>query len=212
NALLAAETAVALGVEPETVVAGLGAAAPVSGRLDVVADAGCGGPPFTVLVDYAHTPAGLEVVLADARRLRRPGARVIVVFGCGGDRDRAKRPAMGAAAVAGSDLAVLTSDNPRHEDPLAICEEVLAGVQPSPEAARAAGRLVVEPDRRRAIERALDAAGPGDVVVVAGKGHETVQEVGDQRLAFDDKVVTTELLSDRFAGDPAGWVPARGGR
>ncbi len=207
NALLAAEAAVALGVDPEAVAAGLGAAAPVPGRLEVVAAAGRGGAPFTVLVDYAHTPAGLEAVLMDARRLVEEGGRVIVVFGCGGDRDRAKRPRMGAVATVGADLAVVTSDNPRHEDPSAIIDQVLAGVVPSADDARSAGRLMVEPDRRRAIERALDAAGPGDVVVVAGKGHETVQEIGDQRLAFDDRAVVADALSARWPGDPADWAP-----
>jgi UDP-N-acetylmuramoyl-L-alanyl-D-glutamate--2,6-diaminopimelate ligase len=206
NALLAAEAAVSLGVEPDVVVAGLAAAAPVAGRLQVVAAAGPAGPPFTVMVDYAHTPAGLEVVLDEARRLAGPGGRVLVVFGCGGDRDRAKRPLMGAAATRLADLAVLTSDNPRSEDPLAIIDEVLGGVVPSAAEAGAGGRLAVEPDRRLAIERALVAAGPGDVVVLAGKGHEAYQEVGGSRLPFDDVSVATEILGARWPGGPADWV------
>ncbi|MGH9082825.1 MAG: Mur ligase family protein, partial [Acidimicrobiales bacterium] len=134
NALLAAETARALGMAPADVAAGLGSAPPVRGRLEVVAAPGPGGPSFAVLVDYAHTPAGIEVVLEEARRLVAPaggptapaGGRVAVVFGCGGDRDRSKRPLMGAAAALGADLAVVTSDNPRHENPAAIIDEVLS--------------------------------------------------------------------------------------
>lgn len=210
NALLAAEAAVALGVEPSEVAAGLATAPPVPGRMEAVAVASPGGPPCTVLVDYAHTPAGVEVVLAEARRLAG-GGRVLVVFGCGGDRDRAKRPLMGAAATRGADLAVLTTDNPRSEDPAAIAAEVLAGAVPSAEAARSAGRLVVEPDRRRAIELAVGAAGPGDVVVVAGKGHEQVQEVGAQRLPFDDRAVVAEVLGARWPGAPGLRVPVAGG-
>jgi UDP-N-acetylmuramoyl-L-alanyl-D-glutamate--2,6-diaminopimelate ligase len=187
NALLAAEAAVALGVDPDTVAAGLGAFGRVPGRLEPVAGPDPG-PGFTVLVDYAHTPDALRRVLDDARRLAT-GRRVLVVFGCGGERDRAKRPLMGAVAVAGADLAVLTSDNPRSEDPEAIVAEVRSGVE-----AADAGRLVVELDRRRAIERALDAARPGDLVVVAGKGHETGQEVGGVTTPFDDAVVAAELL------------------
>jgi UDP-N-acetylmuramoyl-L-alanyl-D-glutamate--2,6-diaminopimelate ligase len=211
NALLAAEAAVALGVDPPEVAAGLGAAPPVPGRMEALATPVPGGPDVTVLVDYAHTPAGVEVALAEARRLAGSGGRVLVVFGCGGDRDREKRPMMGAAAAGGADLAVLTSDNPRHEDPAAIVEQVLGGVEPSAAEARAAGRLVVEPDRRRAIELAVTAAAPGDVVVVAGKGHETVQEIGDRRLPFDDRAVVKELLAARWPSYAAGWPPPAGG-
>lgn len=209
NALLAAEAAVLLGVPPADAAAGLSGATPVPGRLETLATPGRGGPPFAVLVDYAHTPAGLEVVLGEARRLVGSGGRVLVAFGCGGDRDRAKRPLMGAAATRAADLAVLTSDNPRSEDPLAIIEEVLGGVVPSARDALATGRLVVEPDRRRAIDRVIGEAGVGDVVVIAGKGHETTQEIGAERLPFDDRSVTTEALCARWPGDPAGWVPAR---
>jgi UDP-N-acetylmuramoyl-L-alanyl-D-glutamate--2,6-diaminopimelate ligase len=205
NALLAAEAAVALDLSPEVVARAMGHLSPVRGRLQVVAAPGdaVGGerPPFTVLVDYAHTPAGLEIVLGEARRLA-PGGRVICVFGCGGDRDRAKRPVMGNVAVNGSHLAFLTSDNPRTEDPEAIIEEVLGGI--------AGGRdnpvVVVEPDRRAAIGRALDAAGPGDIVVIAGKGHETYQEVAGQRLPFDDAEVARESLSSRYPSDPSAWA------
>ncbi|HEX9991299.1 MAG TPA: UDP-N-acetylmuramoyl-L-alanyl-D-glutamate--2,6-diaminopimelate ligase [Acidimicrobiales bacterium] len=183
NALAAATAAEVLGLDPPTIAAGLATAGPVPGRFEPVDR----GQPFTVLVDYAHTPDGLDQVLAAARELARPPARVLVVFGCGGDRDRTKRPAMGAAAVEGADLAVLTSDNPRHEDPLAIIDEVRKGVP-------AGAPLVVEPDRRAAIAVAVGEARPGDVVVVAGKGHETYQDLGDRVVPFDDRVVAGEAL------------------
>ncbi|HVX22926.1 MAG TPA: UDP-N-acetylmuramoyl-L-alanyl-D-glutamate--2,6-diaminopimelate ligase [Acidimicrobiales bacterium] len=191
NAVLAAEAAVALGLDPAEVAAGLATAGPVPGRLEVV-----GSAELAVLVDYAHTPDGLAVVLAEARRLAGDG-RVLVVFGCGGDRDRAKRPLMGGVAVRLADRAWLTSDNPRNEDPGAIIEEVLAGTGD----AVGTGRLVVDPDRRSAIAAAVADAAPGDVVVVAGKGHEAVQVVGDRRLPFDDRTVVAEILAG--PGDPA---------
>ena len=194
NALAAATTAAALGVEEAVVVTGLAATPPVPGRMEVV-DAG---QPFTVLVDYAHTPDGLRRVL-EAARAAGPSARVAVVFGCGGRRDRGKRPLMGEAAGL-ADLAVLTNDNPRDEDPEGIIDDVRAGVV-HPE------RLVVEPDREAAITRALEWAGPGDVVVVAGKGHETGQEIGGTVLPFDDREVARRLLQQgagRGAGCGAG--------
>jgi UDP-N-acetylmuramoyl-L-alanyl-D-glutamate--2,6-diaminopimelate ligase len=222
NALYAAEAARLAdpGLEPGDVAAAMAHLHPVPGRLQVVAaapavglssvadDARAERPPFTVLVDYAHTPAGLEVVLDEARRLVAESAgRVISVFGCGGNRDRAKRPVMGGVAVRGSDVAFLTSDNPRDEDPDAIIDEVLAGV---PEA-RQNPRLVVEADRHSAIRRALDAAVPGDIVVIAGKGHETYQEVAGNRLPFDDAAEARTALSARFASDPSSWTPQAGG-
>ncbi len=207
NALLAAEAAVALELQPREIAAALGHVAPVPGRLQVIAaSSGARGageaPPFTVLVDYAHTPAGLEVVLGEARGLAPVGARVISVFGCGGDRDRTKRPVMGEVAERLSDLAILTSDNPRYEDPGAIIEQVLHGIR----GARENPHVVVEPDRRQAIGRALEAAGPGDIVVIAGKGHETYQEIAGQRFPFDDALEARLALSVRFGSDPATWV------
>ncbi|HZT65790.1 MAG TPA: UDP-N-acetylmuramoyl-L-alanyl-D-glutamate--2,6-diaminopimelate ligase [Acidimicrobiales bacterium] len=175
NALAAATAAEALGVPAPVVADGLAALDRVPGRMEpVVTD------PFTVLVDYAHTPDGLAEVLGAARGGMTPGARLVVVFGCGGDRDRQKRPQMGGVAARLADLVVLTSDNPRSEDPLAILDEVRAG----------AGRpdVVVEPDRRQAIRLAVTAARPGDVVVVAGKGHETGQEISGVVHPFDDRV------------------------
>ena len=203
NALLAAEAAVALELPVEEVAHAMGHLSSVKGRLEVIAapgpdEVGAGErAPFTVLVDYAHTPAGLEVVLGEARTLA-PGGRVVSVFGCGGDRDRAKRPVMGGVAARLSDLAFLTSDNPRSEDPLAIIEEVLSGI----DGGRANPSVVVEPDRRAAIRRALDAAQPGDIVVIAGKGHETYQEIAGRRLPFDDAAEARDALSSRVGSDP----------
>jgi UDP-N-acetylmuramoyl-L-alanyl-D-glutamate--2,6-diaminopimelate ligase len=212
NALLAAEAALTLGLEPAETAEALSAVSPPPGRLQVisvptpVAGDASDSPPFTVLVDYAHTPAGLEVVLGEARGLTAEGGRVVVVFGCGGNRDRAKRPKMGRAASLLSDVAVLTSDNPRDEDPMAIIEQVLDGVAPGP---RDNGAFVVEPDRRLAIRRALGEARAGDVVIIAGKGHETYQEIGGRRLPFDDVVEARRALSARFSADPATWVTPR---
>ena len=199
NALAAATAARELGAGPAAVAEGLSSVASVPGRFETVE----AGQPFTVVVDYAHTPASLEHVLLAARHAARGPAegiddktaegaagetgRVLVVFGCGGDRDRDKRPAMGEAATRLADLAVLTSDNPRSEDPLAIIESVRAGAV-RPEV------LVVEPDRRAAIALALDRARPGDVVVVAGKGHETTQVTGDSIMPFDDRAVVRAEL------------------
>ena len=169
NALAAAATALAAGLDVDSVAAGLSAPLVVPGRMERI-DAG---QPFAVLVDYAHTPDGLEQVLRAARPLvGAGGGRLVVVFGCGGDRDRAKRPAMGKAAAGLADVVVVTSDNPRSEDPLAIIDEVVAG------RSRPASRPVVEPDRRRHRGWRWPAGWPGDVVVVAGKGHEQGQTAG----------------------------------
>ena len=140
-----------------------------------------------MLVDYAHTPDGLAQVLTAARGAA-DGHHVLVVFGCGGDRDRAKRPRMAATAAGLADLVVLTSDNPRSEDPLAIIREAAAGAPPG-------APLVVEPDRREAIALAVRRAQPGDIVVIAGKGHETGQVVGGTVLPFDDRAVAREVLA-----------------
>jgi len=193
NALAAAGAARALGVPEATIAAGLSVAEGPSGRLEVVPN----GLGATVVVDYAHTPAGLAEVLHVARvEAESRGGTVIVVFGCGGDRDRAKRPLMGSIATRLADVAVLTSDNPRSEDPVAIIDEVRAGCD-------GAARLVVEPDRRRAIAAALESAGAGDVVIVAGKGHESVQQIGGKSIEFNDRVVIAEELA-RLGGGGAG--------
>ncbi|MGC8462834.1 MAG: UDP-N-acetylmuramoyl-L-alanyl-D-glutamate--2,6-diaminopimelate ligase [Acidimicrobiales bacterium] len=181
NSLLAAEAARRLGVDDDTIVAGLGAAGPVPGRMDVVAR-----HPVTVVVDYAHTPDGLSTALDSARRLAAEH-RVVCVFGCGGDRDAAKRPVMGEIAAGLADAVVVTSDNPRFEDPAAIIEAIVSGARRAVRPPGAAP-VVVEPDRGRAIEVAVGLACPGDVVLVAGKGHETTQVVGDVVRPFDDRV------------------------
>lgn len=175
NLLAAIGAGLRMGIDPETVRRGVEAVTRVPGRFERVE----AGQPFTVVVDYAHTPDALANVLRLARE-QADGGRVIAMFGCGGDRDRGKRPQMGAIAARLSDLAVVTSDNPRSEDPRAILEEILAGIP-------AAGQAVqVEPDRRAAIGLAIAAARPGDVVVLAGKGHENYQIIGERRNHFDD--------------------------
>ena len=182
NALGALATAAALGVEPAVAAAGLAQASPPPGRFEPLDE----GQKFAVVVDYAHTPDSLENVLRAARRLTV--GRLISVFGAGGDRDRDKRPKMGRAAVEHSDLAVVTSDNPRSEDPDAIVAEVVAGIGEGAE-------LHVEPDRRAAIAFALRSARPGDMVVIAGKGHEQGQEFeGGRKIPFDDREVAREEL------------------
>lgn len=182
NALAAAETAHLLGIMPAAIARSLGTLAVIPGRFEVL-EAAPGQP--TVVVDYAHTPDALASVLEAASDIRGPGGRVVVVFGCGGDRDRAKRPEMGAAASAGADVVVVTTDNPRGEDPARIIAEVLAGCDDS---------AVVEPDRRTAITLAIEGRTVGDVVVLAGKGHETGQEFADHIDEFDDRVVAAEVL------------------
>jgi UDP-N-acetylmuramoyl-L-alanyl-D-glutamate--2,6-diaminopimelate ligase len=184
NALAAAATALVAGMPLGAVAAGLGDPVVVPGRFERV-DAG---QPFAVLVDYAHTPDALGRVLAAARPLTGAGGRLWCVFGCGGDRDPAKRPLMGSAVAAGADVAVLTNDNPRSEDPQAIADAVLAGLTHGPASAS------VELDRRAAIARALAGAQPGDVVIIAGKGHETGQTAGGRTVPFDDRVVAREEL------------------
>ena len=182
NCLAAFAAARALDIPAADIVRGIAGTASIPGRLERV-DAG---QSFLVLVDFAHTPDGLERVLLAARRLAE--GRLIVVFGCGGDRDRAKRPVMGRVACDGSDLAIITSDNPRSEDPNAILAQVEAG-------ARAAnGVYVVEPDRRTAIRRAVEGAADGDVVIIAGKGHESTQELADEVIPFDDRAVATSEI------------------
>jgi UDP-N-acetylmuramoyl-L-alanyl-D-glutamate--2,6-diaminopimelate ligase len=189
NALGAFAALTALGVSPEIAAEGLGRAERVPGRFEPVDE----GQAFAVLVDYAHTPDSLENVLRAARRLTE--GRVIVVFGAGGDRDRDKRPKMGRAGAALSDLAIVTSDNPRSEDPDAIVAEVLAGVEDR-------ASVEVEPDRRAAIAFALGSARRGDTVVIAGKGHEQGQEFEHGRkVPFDDRDVAREEL--RRLGSPA---------
>jgi UDP-N-acetylmuramoyl-L-alanyl-D-glutamate--2,6-diaminopimelate ligase len=194
NALAAATTAAELDIDPETIAVGLAAAPPVPGRFEVVGR----DRPFAVVVDFSHKPDGLAQVLATAREVAGPGGRVIVVFGAGGDRDRSKRPEMGAVAAELADLVVVTSDNPRSEDPGDIIDEIVAGI-PDTEARSHDGRLTIEPDRRAAIAVAVARAREGDVVVIAGKGHETTQTIGDRVIPFDDRDVAREALEERAA-------------
>ena len=180
NALCAAAGAVALGQPLDAVAAGLGEALPVPGRLESIIR-----EPFDVLVDFAHTPDALEQILRTMKPL--VSGRLIVVFGAGGDRDPTKRPEMGAAVSRYADIAVVTSDNPRTEDPASIVAEVSAGVT--------GGRSVEIVDRIEAIHRALDAARPGDAVVLAGKGHETYQVVGTEKRPFDERRIVLDHLA-----------------
>jgi UDP-N-acetylmuramoyl-L-alanyl-D-glutamate--2,6-diaminopimelate ligase len=179
NALGALAAARLLGIDDAAVAQGLEAVRGVPGRFESVDE----GQPFEVVVDYSHTPDSLENALRAARELA--SGRVLCVFGCGGDRDRDKRPLMGRIASELADVPILTTDNPRNEDPLAIIDEVLRG---------AVGEVEVEPDRRAAIARAVEAAREGDVVLVAGRGAEPVQEVQGRKLPFDDRDVAREAL------------------
>lgn len=196
NALAAASGALGGGIGLDAVGEGLTALAGVPGRFEGIAE----GQPFAVVVDYAHTPDSLDNVLGAARRLAQAdhSARVICVFGCGGDRDRAKRPLMGAVAARGADVVVVTSDNPRSESPQAIIGAILEGVN----AVRAEGPDATIPDRAEAIRHALAGARRGDVVVVAGKGHEKRQEFADRTVPFDDRDVARAALRDLA---PSGW-------
>lgn len=197
NILGASAVSVALGIETDAVAEGLRRCPGAPGRLEAVP----GPPGVTVLVDYAHKPDALEAVL---RALRALGPRrLLCVFGCGGDRDRGKRPLMGGIAGRMADLALVTSDNPRSEDPLAIIGEIEAGLAAAglariaPDAVGRKSGYVVEPDRRAAIALALGLAAPGDIVVIAGKGHEDYQLVAGRRLDFDDRAVVRELVAAR---------------
>ncbi|SBW25829.1 UDP-N-acetylmuramoyl-L-alanyl-D-glutamate-2, 6-diaminopimelate ligase [Candidatus Protofrankia californiensis] len=194
NALVALALLVATGVPAQVAAAGLASLPGVPGRMERV-DAG---QPFLGLVDYAHTPDAVETLLRTVRPL--VAGRVIVVLGCGGDRDRGKRPLMGAAAAAGADLSIFTSDNPRSEDPEVIIAQMCTGVRTLPVGAR--GGVMVEPDRAAAIRLAVSFARPEDAVVLAGKGHETGQEHGGTVTPFDDRdVLRVELAGRR----PASW-------
>jgi UDP-N-acetylmuramoyl-L-alanyl-D-glutamate--2,6-diaminopimelate ligase len=188
NCMAALAAARQVGIADDDAIGGIDELRGVPGRLEPV-DAG---QPFQVLVDYAHTPDSVENVLRAARPLT--DGRVIVVLGCGGDRDRGKRPLMGEAATRLADLAVITSDNPRSEDPASIIAEI------EPGARRGGGEFVIEPDRRAAIRLAIERARPGDVVVIAGKGHETGQEFADRTIPFDDRVVAAEELGSLGVG------------
>lgn len=189
NCLAATGICIQIGVPLEAIEAGIRALPAVAGRFEVVDS----GQPFTVVVDYAHTPDSLSNVLEAARAIAAPrDGRVIVLFGCGGDRDRAKRPLMGTVAARLADVVVVTSDNPRSEDPDAIIGQILEGVA----VVRAEGADVVDADRAQAIRAALAGAKPGDIVVIAGKGHETGQELRHRTIPFDDRLVAREQLAE----------------
>jgi len=192
NLLGATAVGLALDMDARAVAAALSSAVTVPGRFERVE----AGQPFLVVVDYAHTPDALERVLGTARRLVAPGARLAVVFGCGGDRDRGKRPLMGGIAARIADRIWVTSDNPRSEEPEAIIAEIVAGIPP---AAAGRDRATALADRKTAIQSALADARAGDVVVIAGKGHETYQIIGSKVLAFDDREVARAALLARGA-------------
>ncbi len=184
NILAACGAGLALGLDAETIARGIAQCTAVPGRFERVDQ----GQPFLVVVDYAHTDDALRNAIAAARALAP--RRVITLFGCGGDRDRAKRPLMGKAAGSASDFVVLTSDNPRSEDPLDIINDALVGLR------RHDTAHAIEPDREKAIRRALVEAGPRDLVLIAGKGHETYQVLRDRTIGFDDREVVRRLLGE----------------
>jgi UDP-N-acetylmuramoyl-L-alanyl-D-glutamate--2,6-diaminopimelate ligase len=182
NILAACAAGLSYGLSPEVIARGIASLKAVPGRFERVDE----GQPFVVVVDYAHTDDALRNVIAVARGLNPK--RVITLFGCGGDRDRTKRPLMGQAAAEASDFVVLTSDNPRSEDPLAIMNDALVGIR------RTDVPHIVEPDRQAAIRSALKEAREGDIVILAGKGHETYQVLKDKTIDFDDRAVAREVL------------------
>jgi UDP-N-acetylmuramoyl-L-alanyl-D-glutamate--2,6-diaminopimelate ligase len=190
NILAAAATAVALGLPFDAIERGVRALAGVPGRFEVVSSPA---DEITVVVDYAHTDDALRNLLETARPLAR--GRLITVFGCGGDRDRTKRPLMGAVARRLSDLLVITSDNPRSEDPMRIIEEIRRGI--TQDARREAGQQLAIVDRAAAIAKAVEVARPGDLILIAGKGHEKYQVIGNRTLPFGDVAVAREALARR---------------
>jgi UDP-N-acetylmuramoyl-L-alanyl-D-glutamate--2,6-diaminopimelate ligase len=191
NILAAISAGVALDLPKEVIATGIAQLSTVPGRFERIDM----GQPFLVVVDYAHTDDALRNLLATAKELN-PDGRIVTLFGCGGDRDRTKRPLMGEVAGHASDVVVLTSDNPRSEDPLLIINDVIVGVQ------RTKAKLFVEPDRQKAIEAALDEARSGDIVLLAGKGHESHQVLRDRTIEFDDREVARAVLRHRgFGGD-----------
>jgi len=198
NSLAAVSVLRELGLSWGALQEGLSQAPAVPGRFEKVQ----AGQPFTVLVDYAHTPDALEQALTAARALLTPGQRLISVFGCGGDRDRTKRPLMGGISARLADLTVVTSDNPRTEDPAAILDEVKGGI-PGELMRNGHRKVWVEEDRAKAIHQALRLAGPGDLVLIAGKGHETYQILGTKKRHFDDREVARKALKG-MAGSGTG--------
>ena len=191
NILAAAGAAFSYGLTPEAVREGVHACRAIPGRFERI-DAG---QPFLVIVDYAHTEDALRNAIAAARALEP--ARILTLFGCGGDRDRSKRPMMGQTAGQLSDFVVLTSDNPRSEDPIAIINDALVGLR------RTDARHAIQPDREKAIRRVIAEAGPRDIVLIAGKGHEPYQILADRTIEFDDRVVARRILTEYGYGRAA---------
>ena len=194
NALAAATAARELGITPDAIADGLHDLDKVDGRMEKIEM----GQPFSVFVDYAHTPDGLKHVITASKSMLETGSpgRIVVVFGCGGDRDGAKRPAMGLITTSLADYAILTSDNPRSEDPWTIIKEVEEGVIDH-------SKLIVEPDRRTAIKQAVEMAHENDILIIAGKGHETNQEIAGKILPFDDRQVVREEIQKQK--ETSGW-------
>jgi len=204
NILSAVGVGLSLGFDVDTIARGIKTMKAVPGRMEKVDE----GQPFVVIVDYAHTEDSLKALLGAVRSVTK--GRIITLFGCGGDRDRTKRPKMGGAALSGSDIVIVTTDNPRTEDPRRIIDEIEAGMRKTgvkfPETALPAtisGKksYVVVPDRREAIGIAIRLAGPGDTVVLAGKGHETYQIIGETKTHFDDREIAREALRSRCAAN-----------
>jgi UDP-N-acetylmuramoyl-L-alanyl-D-glutamate--2,6-diaminopimelate ligase len=187
NILAAVGAGLALELDREAIEVGIRNCRAVPGRFERVDE----GQPFLVVVDYAHTDDALRNLIQTARELLGKSGRIITLFGCGGERDRTKRPLMGEAAGRLSDFAVLTSDNPRREDPLKIINDAVVGLQ------RVQANYVIEPDRARAVVIALEKAQPGDIVLLAGKGHETYQVLRDSTLDFDDREEARRVLRAR---------------
>jgi UDP-N-acetylmuramoyl-L-alanyl-D-glutamate--2,6-diaminopimelate ligase len=192
NILAACCAGMTFQLAPETIARGIQACRGVPGRFERVDE----GQPFAVVVDYSHTEDALRNAISVARGLN--AKRVITLFGCGGDRDRAKRPLMGQAAGELSDLVILTSDNPRSEEPLQIMNDALVGLR------RTSTRTIVEPDRAAAIRKAIEEANAGDIVILAGKGHETYQIFRDRTIHFDDREVAREALRSFGFGNREG--------
>ncbi|MFI5092624.1 MAG: UDP-N-acetylmuramoyl-L-alanyl-D-glutamate--2,6-diaminopimelate ligase [Candidatus Acidiferrales bacterium] len=197
NILAAIAAAQALGFSTEIIEAGIRNLESVSGRFQRI-DLG---QPFFVVVDYAHTDDALENLIRTARELN-PKGRIIALFGCGGGKDRTKRPVMGEVTGRMSDLTILSSDNPRQEDPLKIISDIIVGLQ------KTAGKYLIEPDREKAIGVAMDEARAGDIVLLAGKGHENYQILADKTLEFDDRDVARRALRDRGYGEKQAEIDA----
>ena len=187
NALLAAGICIQLGISPEDICRGLEGVRAVPGRIELLET----GTPYRVILDYSHSPDALENILKAVRDFTR--GRVIALFGCGGDRDHGKRPMMGEIGGRLADFSILTSDNPRSEDPYQILAAIEEGIR------HTKGAYTVIENRREAIRYALEIARDGDVVVLAGKGHETYQEIRGEKHPFDEKIVVKELLADMRA-------------